>query len=65
MFRIRRWFGKKRQVVWTEPELPRFVKTNPMASGVPTDAIQPGDMTMGIMAREFLESPESPDEDPE
>jgi hypothetical protein len=58
MLRIRQWFGKrqwsgKRQVVWAEPELPPFIKVNP--AGVPTDTLQPGDITMGIMAREFLE----------
>jgi hypothetical protein len=54
--RIRRWFGKRQQVVWAEPELPPFIKINPAA--VPTDALQPGDITMGIMAREFLEIPD-------
>jgi hypothetical protein len=58
MLRIRRWFGKRRQVVWTEPELPPFVKINPMATEVPADTIQPGDITMGIVAREFLEVPD-------
>jgi hypothetical protein len=57
MLRIRRWFGKRRQVVWAEPELPPFIKINPMAA-TPTDTIQPGDITMGIMAREFLEIPD-------
>jgi cell division septum initiation protein DivIVA len=58
MLRIRRWFGKRRQVIWAEPELPPFVKVNPMAAAVPTDTIQPGDITMGIMAREFLDIPD-------
>jgi hypothetical protein len=63
MLRVRRWFGKRRQVIWAEPELPPFIKVNPMAAAAtPTDAIQPGDITMGIMAREFLNSP---DEDPQ
>jgi hypothetical protein len=53
MLRIRRWFGKRRQVIWAEPELPPFIKINPAA--VPTDTLQPGDITMGIMAREFLD----------
>jgi hypothetical protein len=56
MLRIRQWFGKKRQVVWAEPELPPFIKVNPAA--VPTDTLQPGDITMGIMAREFLDIPD-------
>ncbi len=33
-----------------------------MAADGPVDTIQPGDITMGIMAREFLRAP---DEDPE
>ena len=62
MLRVRRWFGKRRQVIWAEPELPPFIKVNPMAAATPTDSIQPGDITMGIMAREFLNIP---DEDPQ
>jgi hypothetical protein len=58
MLRIREWFGKRRQVIWAEPELPPFVKINPMATAVPADVIQPGDITMGIMAREFLNTPD-------
>jgi hypothetical protein len=54
--RIREWFGKRRQVVWAEPELPPFIKINPAA--VPSDDLQPGDITMGIMAKEFLEIPD-------
>jgi hypothetical protein len=53
MLRVRRWFGKKRQVIWAEPELPSFIKINPAA--VPSDSQQPGDITMGLMAREFLD----------
>jgi hypothetical protein len=58
MLRIRRWFGKRRQVIWAEPELPPFIKINPMATAVPTNTLQPGDITMGMMAREFLETPD-------
>ncbi|HEY6493856.1 MAG TPA: hypothetical protein VIZ43_11310 [Trebonia sp.] len=56
MLRIRQWFGKKRQVIWDEPELPPYIKVNPAA--VPTDIPQPGDITMGLMAREFLATPD-------
>jgi hypothetical protein len=56
MVRIRRWFGKRRQVVWAEPELPPFIKINPTA--VPTTTLQPGDITMGVMTMEFLETPD-------
>jgi hypothetical protein len=62
MLRVRQWFGKRRQVIWAEPELPPFIKINPMATATPTDTIQPGDITMGLMAREFLATP---DEDAE
>ena len=58
MLRIRQWFGKRRQVIWAEPELPPFVKINPMATATPTTSIQPGDITMGMMAREFLDAPD-------
>lgn len=62
MLRIRRWFSKRRrQVVWAEPELPPFIKVNPMATAT-TDTVQPGDITMGIMAREFLETPDEDEE---
>jgi hypothetical protein len=57
MLRIRRWFGKRRQVVWSEPKLPPFVKINPNAVREPT-GLQPGDTTMGTMAQEFLAIPE-------
>jgi hypothetical protein len=56
MLKIRQWFDKRRQEIWAEPQLPPFVKINPMAVGNPTDTLQPGDITMGMMAREFLEN---------
>jgi hypothetical protein len=62
MLRIRRWFSRRREEIWAEPELPPFVKINPMAAAVPTDTIQPGDITMGIMAREFLATPDEDEE---
>jgi hypothetical protein len=55
--RVRQWFGRRQQVVWAEPELPPFIKINPMAVGS-TDDLQPGDTTMAIMAREFLALPD-------
>ena len=60
MLRIRRWFGKRRQVIWSEPQLPPFVKINPNAVD-PAAGLQPGDITMGTIAQEFLAVPE---EDP-
>jgi hypothetical protein len=61
MVRISRWFGKRRQVVWAEPKLPPFVKINPSAVSDPADTVQPGDITMGAIALEFLDLPEDPE----
>ena len=58
MFRIRRWVDRRRQVVWTEPEVPKFVKINPMAPPGLAEGLQPGDISMAIAAREFLEAEE-------
>jgi len=58
MLRIRQWFGKRHQVIWAEPQLPPFIKINPMAAGIPSDTLQPGDTTMAIMAREFMDLPD-------
>ena len=58
MVRIKRWFTSRRKVVWSEPELPPYVKINPGAESRPTDTIQPGDISMGAIAKEFLETPE-------
>jgi hypothetical protein len=58
MLRIRRWFGKRRQVVWSEPRLPPFVKINPNAPVDQVGSLQPGDMTMGAIAQKFLDIPE-------
>jgi hypothetical protein len=60
MLRIRQWFGKRRQVIWSEPQLPPFVKINPSAVGNPDGSLQPGDLTMAAMAQEFLDTPEAP-----
>jgi hypothetical protein len=58
MFRIRRWVDRRRKVVWTEPEVPKFVKINPMAPPGLSEGLQPGDISMAIAAREFLEADE-------
>lgn len=62
MLRIRQWITARRKVVWSEPELPPYVKINPAAESVPTGIIQPGDLSMGAIAREFLEASETEDE---
>ena len=63
MPRIRRWFNARRKVVWSEPELPPYVKINPGAEPGLVDTVQPGDLSMGAVARDFLEAPET-DEEP-
>jgi hypothetical protein len=64
MVRIRRWVtGKRKQVVWSEPQLPPYVKINPdaVAPG-PQEGIQPGDLSMGAAAVEFLSTEDDEDE---
>jgi hypothetical protein len=55
MVRIRRWVDRRRKVVWTEPELPKFVKINPSSPPGHAEGLQPGDITMALAAEEFLE----------
>jgi hypothetical protein len=55
MVRIRRWVNRRRQVVWTEPEVPKFVKINPSSPPGAAEGLQPGDITMALAAEEFLE----------
>lgn len=54
MTKIRRWFTRKRQIVWTEPRLPKWVKINPMSPPGAGEGLQPGDMSMLAVAEEFL-----------
>jgi hypothetical protein len=46
-------------VVWTEPELPKYVKINPGSPPGAGEGLQPGDMSMLAVAEEFLEEEES------
>ena len=62
MSRIRRWFDARRRVVWSEPELPPYVKINPHAEPGLVDTVQPGDVSMGAIARDFLEKSEAEEE---
>jgi hypothetical protein len=66
MLRIRRWFdAKRKKVVWSEPKLPPYVKINPdAATPGPDEGLQPGDLSMGAVAREFLETDEGEEEAP-
>jgi hypothetical protein len=58
MVRIRRWVNRRRQVVWTEPEVPKFVKINPSSPPGQAEGLQPGDITMALAVEEFLEAEE-------
>jgi hypothetical protein len=64
MVRIRRWvIGKRKKVVWSEPQLPPYVKLNPDAADPgPDEGLQPGDLSMGAAAQEFLKMDEGEDE---
>jgi hypothetical protein len=65
MIRIRRWVtGQRKKVVWSEPKLPPYVKINPDSPPGSGDGLQPGDMSMGAMAEEFLMQDEGEDEAP-
>ena len=63
MVRIKRWVvGKRKKVVWSEPQLPPFIKINPDSPPGLGDGLQPGDMSMGIAAQEFLKVEEDEDQ---
>jgi hypothetical protein len=63
MVRIRRWVvGKRKKVVWSEPQLPPYVKINPDSPPRLGDGLQPGDLSMGAAAVEFLQVDEQEDE---
>jgi hypothetical protein len=58
MVRIRRWVNRRRKVIWSEPEVPKFVKINPLSPPGSAEGLQPGDLSMARVAEEFLETPE-------
>jgi hypothetical protein len=64
MLRIRRWWdARRKKVVWSEPQLPPYVKINPEAADPgPDEGLQPGDLSMGAAAQEFLKIDEGEDE---
>ena len=63
MVRIKQWvMGKRKKVVWSEPQLPPFIKINPESPPGLADGLQPGDLSMGAAAAEFLEMDEGEDE---
>lgn len=58
MVKVRHWFNKRRkEVVWSEPSLPEFVKINPNSppGAAQGQGLQPGDLSMAQAAEEFLE----------
>jgi hypothetical protein len=64
MVRMRRWVaGQRKKVVWSEPKLPPYVKINPDAVAGIGDTIQPGDLSMGVAAQEFLLAEEDGEEE--
>jgi len=59
MVRIRRWvIGKRKKVVLTEPPLPPLIKIQPDSPPGSAEGLQPGDMSMGAVADEFLKMDE-------
>jgi hypothetical protein len=63
MLRIRRWVvGRRKKVVWSEPQLPPYVKINPDSPPGLAEGLQPGDLSMGAAAIEFLETEEGEEE---
>ncbi len=61
MKRIRRWRDSRRKVVWSEPKLPPYVKINPDAAEPdPGGGLEPGELSMGLVAQEFLATAEEP-----
>ena len=54
--------GKRKKVVWSEPRLPPYVKINPDSSPGLAEGLQPGDLSMGAVAQEFLKMDECEDE---
>ncbi len=63
MVRIRRWVtGQRKKVVWSEPKLPPYVKINPDSPPGLAEGLQPGDLSMGAVAEEFLKLDEGKEE---
>ncbi len=54
--------GKRKKVVWSEPLLPPFIKINPDSPPGLVEGLQPGDLSMGVAAEEFLKLPDEEDE---
>ena len=65
MIRIRRWvLARQRKVVWSEPQMPPYVKLNPHSpAGSGQGMVQPGDISMAAVIEEFLREDLDEDED--
>jgi hypothetical protein len=64
MVKVKRWFNKRRKVVWSEPGLPDFVKINPNSPPGAAEGLQPGDLSMAAAAEEFLAADDGETPDP-
>ena len=56
--------GKRKKVIWSEPKLPPFIKINPESPPGLGEGLQPGDLSMGAAAEEFLKLPEEDEDEP-
>ena len=56
--------GKRKKVIWSEPKLPPFIKINPDSPPGLVEGLQPGDLSMGAAAEEFLKQPEEDEDEP-
>ena len=65
MSKIKRWLLGRQQVIWSEPELPPYVKINPLSPPGAAEGLQPGDFSMLRVAEEFLEKDEDFGEAPD
>jgi hypothetical protein len=65
MLNIKRWLKDKQPLIWSEPELPKYVKINPLSPPGSAEGLQPGDISMLRIAEEFLEEDEDFLEAPE
>lgn len=58
MSKLKRWLMGQRPVAWSEPELPKYVKINPLSPPGAAEGVQPGDFSMLRIAEEFAVAPE-------
>ena len=50
--------------MWSEPQLPPYVKINPDAPPGLGEGLQPGDISMDAVYEEFLKADEGEEEEP-